>query len=304
LVAPVIAPSAFAPRLWNRGRLTNHPPALTLPPSPAKSAKTAKNRVDEAADRLRGDILRGMFAAGSDLPGERELSTRIGVSRLTLRSAIERLSSEGLVRSVHGSGNRVLDFRDTGGVELLGHLVTVALEGGEFPIALLKNLLELRRVVAIDAVALAAARCAQHEVDELRASLDEQEAAIGDTRAYMSRDLQFAKLLARATHNLALVLLTNTIVRVIEQQPGVELTFILDPRGAIASYRRMLALIEERDPDSARERCRKILERYDRALLSKVVALTEADAAKSPRRANGTPASRRPRPRVKRGARP
>ncbi|MFI5303079.1 MAG: FadR/GntR family transcriptional regulator, partial [Polyangiales bacterium] len=138
------------------------------------------SRVDEVAERLRGDILRGVYASGTVLPGERELSTTLGISRLTLRSAIERLASEGLIRPMQGSGNHVLDFRESGGVELIGHLVTIAHEGGEVPIALLTNLLELRRMAAIDAVGFAASRATDREIDELRANVAAQEAALGD----------------------------------------------------------------------------------------------------------------------------
>lgn len=240
------------------------------------SEETSKSRVDEVAERLRGDILRGVYAKGTLLPGERELSTTLGISRLTLRAAIERLAGEGLIKSVQGSGNRVLDFRESGGVELIGHLVTIAHEGGDPPIDLLTNLLELRRMAAIDAVGFAAARASDAEIEELRANVVAQEAALGDLTAFMERDLRFARLLARATHNLALVLLANTIVRVISQQPGVELTFLVDPRGAVATYRKMVDLIASRKPDDARASARRLLEKFDRGLLAKVTSMTQA----------------------------
>src|SRR5581483_158704 len=109
------------------------------------AAEVQRKRVTEdAADRLRTAILRGEFPAGRDLPGERELALRLGVSRLTLRAALARLEGEGLVQPVHGSGNRVLDFRETGGVELVGYLVALS-PGGTEALGLFGSLLELRR---------------------------------------------------------------------------------------------------------------------------------------------------------------
>src|SRR2546428_13603888 len=98
--------------------------------------RTTGSRADGAAEKLRARILRGRFPAGSDLPAERLLSEELGVSRLTLRAALARLQVEGLVRAVHGSGNRVLDFRRHGGVDLLVHLLGAAPPEGDRPLDL------------------------------------------------------------------------------------------------------------------------------------------------------------------------
>lgn len=44
------------------------------------------------------ELQRGRYPAGSRLPGERELSTLLGVSRATLRSALTALEADGLVQ--------------------------------------------------------------------------------------------------------------------------------------------------------------------------------------------------------------
>ena len=55
--------------------------------------------------RQLADALRhGVFAPGSRLPAERALATRFGVSRMTLRNALNRLADEGVLESVVGSG--------------------------------------------------------------------------------------------------------------------------------------------------------------------------------------------------------
>src|SRR5687768_7988699 len=120
-----------------------------MPPDPRKRAAA------QAADRIRDAILVGKHPPGSSLPGERELSETLEVSRLTLRSALARLEAEGLVRPVHGSGTRVLDYRESGGVDLLGYLARLAFEGRIVPVDVLGDLLELRRAVAIEALGLA-----------------------------------------------------------------------------------------------------------------------------------------------------
>lgn len=56
-----------------------------------------------AAD-LRQKISAGSYAPGEQLPSERELVEHYGVSRPTVRDAVDILRSEGLVTSEHGRG--------------------------------------------------------------------------------------------------------------------------------------------------------------------------------------------------------
>lgn len=56
---------------------------------------------------LRQQILTGEFAPGTRLPTEEELGQQYGLSRGTVRKAIEQLSAEGLVYAEQGSGTYV-----------------------------------------------------------------------------------------------------------------------------------------------------------------------------------------------------
>ncbi|MEU7834071.1 GntR family transcriptional regulator [Nonomuraea sp. NPDC052129] len=55
----------------------------------------AGSAVMETYRRLGDALRRGVFAAGSRLPGERDLAESLGVSRSTLRHALARLADEG-----------------------------------------------------------------------------------------------------------------------------------------------------------------------------------------------------------------
>ena len=56
---------------------------------------------------LRDDILQGRLQPDSRIPSEKTLAEMNGVSRVTIRKALERLESEKLVRRVHGQGTFV-----------------------------------------------------------------------------------------------------------------------------------------------------------------------------------------------------
>lgn len=58
----------------------------------------------QASDRIREEIARRGLSAGSKLPPERELCTRLDISRVTLRRALAHLVDQGLVTASHGRG--------------------------------------------------------------------------------------------------------------------------------------------------------------------------------------------------------
>ena len=62
---------------------------------------------EQVADDLRADITSGEITGR--LPGEHELATQYGVSRVTIRRAVAILISEGLLRILRGRGAFVAD---------------------------------------------------------------------------------------------------------------------------------------------------------------------------------------------------
>jgi DNA-binding FadR family transcriptional regulator len=251
------------------------------------SGRTRRTASDEVADRVRLRILRGEFKPGDDLPAERDLSEQLGVSRLTLRSAIARLQAEGLVVSVHGSGTRVLDYREAGGIELIGHLLRLAFASGDVPLGLLADLLELRRAMAVEVLGLVADRASASEIVMLRAHVEQQALLAGDPARFVEADLDFARKLVRASHNLALELVTATVVRQLRALPGAEALFLVDPAATVAVYRRLLDDIERRDARAVRKLARRLLDRQDQRVLEGIVAMADALGALS--RAKGRP---------------
>ena len=62
------------------------------------------------AAALREDITAGRYPPGSRLPNETELAERFAVHRHTLRQAMQRLTAEGYVKVLHGSGTYVREL--------------------------------------------------------------------------------------------------------------------------------------------------------------------------------------------------
>lgn len=118
--------------------------------------------------RLRDGILRGRPAPGEALASERVLAEQLGCNRHAVREAVKRLQQAGLVAVSHGGATRVLDWRTTGGLDLLAQLPLATDDAAPDP-ALLRSILELRLCVGVDA----ARRCAERATVPIVAALNE-----------------------------------------------------------------------------------------------------------------------------------
>src|SRR5579864_8606978 len=123
--------------------------------------------VDAVADRLRGDILAGRLRPGTRLPSERELSLALGVNRLTLRASLARLEALGLLVTRHGAGTVVASWRERAGLEMLGTLLRGRRLGDASWHELVRSALEIRRIIAGEAVALAAERHTTEDIEAI-----------------------------------------------------------------------------------------------------------------------------------------
>src|SRR5947208_12041444 len=121
---------------------------------------------DEVFGQLLGEIVSGRYAPGETLPGERGLSDVFQVNRHVVREALKRLEQVGLVKTVHGGGTKVLEFRRSAGLDLLA-VIADHPEAMEGMLPLLLSALQMRAVIGVDAARL----CAQGASDDLRAEL-------------------------------------------------------------------------------------------------------------------------------------
>jgi DNA-binding FadR family transcriptional regulator len=154
---------------------------------------------------LSGQILDGSLAPGEALPSERLLSEEYGVNRHAIREAMKRLQQAGLVRVSHGGATRVLDWRTTGGLDLLAQVGRAGRLGPE----LVRSALEMRLSIGADA----ARRCAQRAPASLVAELRDlvAEPASNDGQAADAYERLWALIVA-GSDNLAYRLALNSLI--------------------------------------------------------------------------------------------
>ena len=77
-------------------------------------------------DSLRDEIVRGVFSEDDKLPSESELEARFGVSRVTVRLALDDLRKAGLIESRQGKGyfvRRLQVVQDLGRLQGVGEIM-------------------------------------------------------------------------------------------------------------------------------------------------------------------------------------
>ncbi|NML17702.1 FadR/GntR family transcriptional regulator [Azohydromonas caseinilytica] len=146
---------------------------------------------DRIYARVVEAILRGDFGVGGKLPTEGELASRFGVSRPTVREALSRLRSDGVIETRRGSGSHVVA---PGG----------APAASTPPIASLADIeryYAFRSCVEAGTAAAAAEYRDAEDLDALRAGFEALGEAMESGRSGIEEDLRFHFAIARAAHN-------------------------------------------------------------------------------------------------------
>lgn len=152
-------------------------------------------------------ILRGDFAPSNKLPTEGALASQFGVSRPTVREALARLRSDGIIDSRRGAGSTV--------IRAPGTPVVVATP--------IKSLADIERYYAfrscieMGAAAGAAEFREESDLEALRAAFDALNTAMEAGHSGADEDVRFHLAIARASHNPFFVTTIDTSVAPIRQ---------------------------------------------------------------------------------------
>jgi len=176
----------------------------------------ATNRVDTLMRTLETALLDGSLPVGARLPAERVLAERHGVSRNTVREAVQRLAARGLVRSRRGAGVFVTDMLRTGIASPWSQLVA------DHP-ALRGDILEFRHVLEGATAYFAALRATPDERAQIMVQLAQLEQARrdGDMAAEARFDARLHETIAQASHNTMFLHLHASVLGMLREHIAV-----------------------------------------------------------------------------------
>ena len=209
---------------------------------------------EQIVQQIEESILHGDLKTGDQLPAERELAQRFGVSRTAVREAVKALREKGLVEAYSGRGTFITNGRSHAMRQSLDWMSRSNNVDGSAQLA------EVRAILEPEIAALAATRMEDQYLATMREAVATMDRSLRDPDAYIEADLDFHLALAEGAANPLILSLIDSIVgllreqrmRIFNVQGGAE-------RGQV-HHKRILEAIEKRDAENARATMRAHLQ--------------------------------------------
>ena len=196
---------------------------------------------EETVDRLGTAIKLGLLPPGTRLPAERELCTRLGIARSTLRQALVALGQSGHLHATRGRGGGTFVADPQPPAPPLPSSV----------LASWRETCDRRLTVEVGIAVLAARRADAEAVGVLEELLEAISGLQDDFGAYRQADIRFHVGLAETTQNPGLV---TAMTEVQGAMTGL-IALIPHPPEVLSSsngqHRRLLRAVKKRDTAAA-----------------------------------------------------
>jgi GntR family transcriptional repressor for pyruvate dehydrogenase complex len=214
---------------------------------------TKESLADRLARQIRERIQQGGYRPGDRLPSILEMARRFGVGHPTMREALKKLETMGVVQIRHGSGVYVSRSEEVLVLATPDYAGTVARK-------LLLDLLHTRMALELHSVDEAARHATAEHLQEMRRLLTTAGQSLGRDDALNAANMAFHRQIALASGNTVLVQLLDVLHDLFVREQRL----ILDIFGSRErDHRQHLAILdalEQRDRALCVERMRTHLE--------------------------------------------
>jgi len=209
--------------------------------APVFPARLARTRLyEQVAEQISAWIVENGLGEGDRLPPERELATRLGVSRATLSQALVALEVIGVVAVRHGDGTVLTGSGDSRIVE------AIRSHADRLP-----EIIETRDALETKLAALAADRRTDADLARIDDALASMEADIEAGGRGVEGDERFHGAVTDAAHSLLLGRLMNEIADLIKESRIESLSQPGRPRDSLAGHRAIAEAIRAGDVQAA-----------------------------------------------------
>ena len=210
------------------------------------TAVRASRLYQQIVEQIEQSIRGGQLKPGDQLPAERDLAERFGVSRTAVREAVKALCEKGLVEALPGRGTFVIDATSHVIKQSLDLLVNSTTAEG------LAHLEDIREIFEPEIAARAATRAEPKQVAAMRDAISVMDRMLNDVGAYIEADLDFHLALAEAAQNPLVLTLIDSIVGLLRVQRTRCFYAPKGPARGQLHHRRILEAVENHDAVAAR----------------------------------------------------
>ena len=209
---------------------------------PSFPAPLARVRLyEQVAEQISAWISEHGLEPGEKLPPERELASRLGVSRATLSQALVALEVIGAVAVRHGDGTVVAKSPAASRI-----VEAVRAHANRLP-----EIIETRDALETKIASLAASRRTEADLDRIEDSLRGMEADIEAGGRGVEGDENFHAAVTAAAHSLLLAQLMTEIGDLIRETRIESLSQSGRPTASLEGHRRIADAVRRRDPAGA-----------------------------------------------------
>lgn len=205
---------------------------------------------EQIVQQIEESIVKGDLKPGDQLPAERDLAQRFGVSRTAVREAVKALREKGLVEAYSGRGTFITDGTTQAVRQSLDLMVKIGQSEGSSQLA------EVRAILEPEIAALAAQRIQESELATMREAVAVMDRSNQDPQAYIEADLDFHLALAEGADNPMILSLLDPIVGLLREQRLRIFQVPGGPQRGQVHHKRILEAVERHDPEAAREAMR------------------------------------------------
>ena len=204
-----------------------------------------KSTLEVIVQQIKDQIKKGILKPGQKLPSERKLADLLGVSRASVREAIQALAFSGYLEVIQGKGTYILEMA-TQYDEIVNFF-------SEFSDYSLDYLMEARIMLEGEFARLAALNASQEEIDVIERIFNEI-ASSKDLNTFFVKDLEFHLTIAKATHNPIMNGLMKIIGEMLYKETQKIIEISKDTRvNTIEITRNLVQAIKQRNAEQAKE---------------------------------------------------
>ena len=191
-------------------------------------------------DYLKNNIANATWKVGEKIPSENELTRELGVSRTSIRQAIQQFIALGVMESFHGKGTFIVSNDFDHAPVGIGAI-------SENECRDVEKVLEFRAILEPRAAYLAAQQADEALVASLRDSLNKLVSAIGDSEEFIRYDMLFHLEICRASQNPLLEKSLREVFTVTVQDHK-KINKVFGYKDGVYYHSLILKAFESRDP--------------------------------------------------------
>jgi len=200
---------------------------------------------EQVFDQLKQQFLNNEWKQGEKIPSENDLAQAFGVSRVTVRQALQKLVVLGLLETRLGEGSFVKEAK--AGL-YMNSIIPIAFLGENS----FKEVLEFRMKIEGTVAELATEKITENDISELESCFNKMEIYKDDLEMFSKTDFEFHMIIAKATRNSLFIeifnimndILSNAMIKVVAKKGNAS---------GLYYHKLLLETIKTHDPKQVRK---------------------------------------------------